>query len=1155
MMQLRSTTSIFKLVLGLSVGVVIFIIIQMSYLPGAEKGSQEMLEQRLLHLEGDLSRSRQVAGELHDAIERLMTLPAAPAPAAAPAQGGGGEPPPTAVAESREPADAASLCEFGSQPPGKTDVQMLDVYRDIPFDNPDGGAWKQGWDVTYDANEWSPQRKLKVFVVPHSHNDPGWIKTFEKYYADQTRHIFNSMVNMLEKYPRMRFIWAEISYLDLWWREISPEVKDRVRRLVSRGQLELVTAGWVMHDEANSHYLSILEQLTTGHEWLRLNLNATVSNGWAIDPFGMSPTTAYFLRRSGLDHMVIQRVHYVIKRYLSRHKQLEFWWRQTWDSGDSTDMFCLLMPFYSYDAPHSCGPDPKVCCQFDFARLPGGRYSCPWKVPPVQIKESNVAKRALMLLDQYRKKSQLYASNVLMVPLGDDFRYDSEAEWEAQYTNYQRLFDYMNSRTDWHVEAQFGTLSEYFAALEAESKHTGATTSLSTFPRLSGDFFTYADKNDEYWSGYYTSRPFHKQMDRVLMGELRAAEILYSLSLSVIGGKPSAVARDHLSQLMADLVTARRAFSLFQHHDGITGTAKDRVVIDYGNKMMTALQRCSRVQQQSVQLLLLPSLAGWRPDVNANYWVPSSRRPHADRLPEPSVLQLSTSAARQVALFNSLAHRRAEMVSLHVSAAHVEVTDADGRPLRSQCAPVFAGGRRLPGAHRVTFLAELAPLSLAVFSVRETGVGENSLHSLAEVTLMSPPGVAGVQADPSDRSGPYAVTVAAEPTPVTLESSTARLQFAPDGMLRLVKLTNHDAAPLTVEFVAYGVARGSDMSGAYIFRPDGPARPYRQQGAVRVTRGPLVDEVTVLLPEVEHTVRLSHEGDNAGWVEIENRADVSQQRNFELAMRLSSAIESGDRLVTDLNGFQTIERRTLQKLPIQGNYYPVPSMMYIEDANVRLTLTLGQPLGGASQASGQLEVMLDRRLMQDDNRGAGQGVTDTRRTLSTFRLLLEYPDSQTPPVKPLPSLLAHSALRSLLQPITVLVEGPDLPVAAQPRGAAPPARRQRWSAAVSPAACDLELATLRASVAGGDGGDRFWPGENVTLTVRRVAADCRFPGPPGEVCTAAGKFSVSQLLPKGFQTSVQQVSLTGVHPGSTLTLSTPLGLDPMELYTFRLKLR
>ena len=84
-----------------------------------------------------------------------------------------------------------------------------------------------------------------------------------------------------------------------------------------------------------------------------------------------------------------------------------------------------------------------------------------------------------------------------------------------------------------------------------------------------------------------------------------------------------------------------------------------------------------------------------------------------------------------------------------------------------------------------------------------------------------------------------------------------------------------------------------------------------------------------------------------------------------------------------------IKRKRYSKLPIQANFYPLPSMGYIQDSDSRLSLISGQPLGGTSASSGQIEIMLDRRLMQDDNRGLFQGVQDNKVTPHHFVLLLE----------------------------------------------------------------------------------------------------------------------------------------------------------------------
>ena len=61
-----------------------------------------------------------------------------------------------------------------------------------------------------------------------------------------------------------------------------------VRGLVKSGQLQFINGGWSMHDEACTHYVSMIENTAFGHRFLKEELDYLPTVGWQIDPFGHS---------------------------------------------------------------------------------------------------------------------------------------------------------------------------------------------------------------------------------------------------------------------------------------------------------------------------------------------------------------------------------------------------------------------------------------------------------------------------------------------------------------------------------------------------------------------------------------------------------------------------------------------------------------------------------------------------------------------------------------------------------------------------------------------------------------------------------------------------------------------------------------------------
>lgn len=111
----------------------------------------------------------------------------APAPAPKPVVGAQAAPP-------RVPAE-------GNAQSGAQVFDMWEVYPKMSMENhynpgPNGvGSWTQGWDIQYDASTFETGEKLEIYVVPHSHNDPGWKETFEEWYSQKTGAVLDTMVS------------------------------------------------------------------------------------------------------------------------------------------------------------------------------------------------------------------------------------------------------------------------------------------------------------------------------------------------------------------------------------------------------------------------------------------------------------------------------------------------------------------------------------------------------------------------------------------------------------------------------------------------------------------------------------------------------------------------------------------------------------------------------------------------------------------------------------------------------------------------------------------------------------------------------------------------------------------------------------------------
>ena len=449
---------------------------------------------------------------------------------------------------------------------------------------------------------------LNVHVVPHTHDDVGWLKTVDQYYFglnNSIQHasvhdILDSVVASLLDNPSRTFTYVEQKFFSMWWERQNDAVKDAVRFLVGNKQLGFVNGGWCMHDEATTHFMGMIDQTTLGHTFLKKELNVFPTVGWQLDPFGHSATQASLMTsKAGFDALYFGRIDYQDLELRRLTRECEGLWNSS-GGGDESTIFWGLTGSYggNYGAPNGFCFD-HFCHDPDLTKV------------------DNLSKAIVDFLHQIRLQSDETKGNHIMLTMGSDFQYEIARRNFASldvligsvmdFQLFEKVdipsifgprFDRVQifySSPEYYTECKFNEMKSASPEIRVEGNresisHTDVRSSVKQ-----DDFFPYSDCPDCFWTGYFTSRTGLKRQERVASSFLMAARQIESL-IDYTGNTDPI-------QCTAGFHELEDALGVLQHHDGVSGTAKQHVANDYSKCVQSGINSVEKCTARKLKRL------------------------------------------------------------------------------------------------------------------------------------------------------------------------------------------------------------------------------------------------------------------------------------------------------------------------------------------------------------------------------------------------------------------------------------------------------------------------------------------------------------------------------------------------------------------------
>lgn len=826
-------------------------------------------------------------------------------------------------------------------------------------------------------------------------------------YLASVQNILDSVITGLLMDSSKKYTLCEISFFSRWWNDQNAQRKADVKRLLKNKQLQFVNGAWVMHDEASAHYVSMIDQTTLGHRFLKDELDYIPRVGWQIDPFGHSASHAWLSSEVGFDALYFGRIDFQDHNLRKKERRLEMVWKGS-ASDPSAEVFTGVFSSGNYGAPAGfCFDSSCSYCRDDPV------------IDDKRLETYNMDAKTQGFIDAILDEKSMSVGNHIMLKMGSDFAWDNAQTW---FKSVDKLINKINAVRD-DMELFWSDPVTYTEARAAEDL---------TWTQKTDDFFPYSDCQHCFWAGYFTSRPTLKGFERTSSQLLQSLKQLTSSSTVF----PDSL-RTEADSVIFDLTAA---VGLVNHHDAITGTSKQHVAYDYIKILSAAVTRAEDLLSKVMTKVLLPSLEPKSTSSMLSLGLSMCRQMNETACAVSQGVKEGESLL--VLAYNPLPRTRTQRMSVflsdtavsglfhtglfrksHVSVFRVDKPDSEPVLVKSSlvqstttspnpsAAPwtLYFDAENVPALSTSRFLVKIGePTNVEAAAELLTVADEKSLED--HFTLSNDK----VSVSFNKKTGLMeTITRLDTATPVTASVSNDLAYYNSFGSKMAAVEDHRDPHLQNLKPAAhhYGSV-SSQASGAYIFRPESADEPPKRVVNCNA-KSPLGGKVEIQVVKgkqgnlevrqkfntwASQVVRLAP-GDAA--VEVEwtvGPVPINDGYGKEIVSKFTSSLKTGGTganvAYTDSNGREFL-KRTLNSQPtypitvyepIAGNYYPISTAIYVQDVDAKLQLSVlpDRSQAGASINDGEIELMVHRRLVADDQRGVNEPLNETTGGMSPY---------------------------------------------------------------------------------------------------------------------------------------------------------------------------